>query len=72
MSRVLMNKIPNTSGNGFKLKRDVPEEYSSVFHVDVVEEEEEEDEPLFEDDDDTAPPDNDAGDDNFDQGENVS
>ena len=69
-----MNKIPNTSGNGFKLKRNVPEEYSSVFHVDVVEEEEAEKEPVFDDiDDDTAAPDSDPGDDNFDpQGENVS
>ena len=35
MSRVLLNKIPNTSGNGFKIKRDIPEEYSNIFDVDT-------------------------------------
>jgi len=44
MNRVLHNKIPNTSGNGFKLKRDIPEQYSDVFHVEVPADEEPEDE----------------------------
>lgn len=43
MNRVLHNKIPNASGNGFKLKRDIPEQYSDIFHVEVPEEEIEDD-----------------------------
>jgi len=43
LSRVLMDKIPNTSGNGFKIRRDIPVEYSNVFHVDTPITEPEED-----------------------------
>ena len=69
-----MNKIPNTSGNGFKLKRELPEEYSHVFHVDVVEEEEDDDddeEPLF-DDEPLNQPESDHGDVNVGEEEKVS
>ena len=45
LSRVLMDKIPNTSGNGFKIRRDIPEEYSNIFHVDT---------PLTEPEEDTS------------------
>ena len=41
VSRILQNKLPNTSGKGFKIRREIPEKYSSIFHVDVNEEEEE-------------------------------
>merc|ERR1712168_398013 len=48
MNRVLHNKIPNTSGNGFKLKRDIPDQYSDIFHVEVPEDEVEDDDDIGE------------------------
>jgi len=46
LNRVLHNKIPNTSGNGFKLKRDIPEQYSDIFYVEVPAEDDQEDEDI--------------------------